>query len=548
MALIKFYKTGEKWVLGNYDGYPAGTCVRHIDPTSGIIRIRPANAPGNSDKSIVKGLPTEFCNESGVAYADLAAFKAATDDFFVKSAGITSGVQITNALGYTPEDVSKKGSANGYAPLDASSKVPSSNLPSALSVGAIETSRSQSTDKAVASKLFDDYSSKATGLYISDNLELFNNLLGLGEFISTDRWWYDTAHYVTKDFIVRKIKIRTKNSLSGQDNFGYIRKFKIIDNVSVFTSEAILITGVSENTNEYILARPFILSQNEYIAFNFRAVTYFAGVAGSYLKDTIFTVNFEGYALSYSLVGSYANEFPSTLKITTDEILYQLNKIQTLKSISGKKFSILGDSISTFSGVNGVSNPFYPYLDLNSSNMTWWGKLVSIGAVLNYNNSIGGTRIYMDMVSRSFQLFSNGASGVSPDIIFIFGGTNDYVSNVQTPIGSLEDGDTDPTISFCSSYSNIIKNIKATYQNVNIVLITPFALEYNQSTIYQNKHGQKLGDFIYAIKSVGDKYGCSVIDLYRSISNISYEKYDGAHPKESLHSKITDAILKQLIF
>lgn len=102
MALIKFYKTGEKWVLGNYDGYPAGTCVRYIDEPSGVIYIRPANAPGNSDKSIVKGLPTEFCNASGVAYADLAAFKAGTDDFFVKSAGITSGVQITNALGYTP--------------------------------------------------------------------------------------------------------------------------------------------------------------------------------------------------------------------------------------------------------------------------------------------------------------------------------------------------------------------------------------------------------------------------------------------------------------
>ena len=39
---------------------------------------------------------------------------------------------ITTALGYTPEDSSKKGQANGYAPLDANGKVPTGNLPDAL--------------------------------------------------------------------------------------------------------------------------------------------------------------------------------------------------------------------------------------------------------------------------------------------------------------------------------------------------------------------------------------------------------------------------------
>jgi hypothetical protein len=34
------------------------------------------------------------------------------------------------SLGFTPEDASKKGAANGYAPLDAGAKVPAANLPS----------------------------------------------------------------------------------------------------------------------------------------------------------------------------------------------------------------------------------------------------------------------------------------------------------------------------------------------------------------------------------------------------------------------------------
>ncbi len=36
------------------------------------------------------------------------------------------------ALGFTPEDASKKGAVNGYAPLDASQKVPLSNIPDSL--------------------------------------------------------------------------------------------------------------------------------------------------------------------------------------------------------------------------------------------------------------------------------------------------------------------------------------------------------------------------------------------------------------------------------
>lgn len=47
------------------------------------------------------------------------------------SKGITSS-DILATIGYTPEDISNKGQANGYAPLDANGKVPTCNLPDAL--------------------------------------------------------------------------------------------------------------------------------------------------------------------------------------------------------------------------------------------------------------------------------------------------------------------------------------------------------------------------------------------------------------------------------
>ena len=45
--------------------------------------------------------------------------------------GVTSG-DILSAIGYTQENIANKGQANGYAPLDANGKVPTGNLPDAL--------------------------------------------------------------------------------------------------------------------------------------------------------------------------------------------------------------------------------------------------------------------------------------------------------------------------------------------------------------------------------------------------------------------------------
>lgn len=50
----------------------------------------------------------------------------------VLSGGAVTSTAITTALGYTPEDASKKGANNGYAGLDATGKVPVSQLPDSI--------------------------------------------------------------------------------------------------------------------------------------------------------------------------------------------------------------------------------------------------------------------------------------------------------------------------------------------------------------------------------------------------------------------------------
>jgi hypothetical protein len=56
---------------------------------------------------------------------------------------------VTTALGYTPENQSSKGSANGYAPLDSTGKVPAVNLPLSAGSGTVTNSMGALTSNAI---------------------------------------------------------------------------------------------------------------------------------------------------------------------------------------------------------------------------------------------------------------------------------------------------------------------------------------------------------------------------------------------------------------
>jgi hypothetical protein len=77
---MKFYQAANsKWILGSLT-IPAGTCMlrEHDNDKLSITSI-------NGFEYVKQADPTDFENEAGVAYADLAAFKTATDNFFIGS-------------------------------------------------------------------------------------------------------------------------------------------------------------------------------------------------------------------------------------------------------------------------------------------------------------------------------------------------------------------------------------------------------------------------------------------------------------------------------
>lgn len=213
-----------------------------------------------------------------------------------------------------------------------------------------------------------------------------------------------------------------------------------------------------------------------------------------------------------------------------------------VSKLKGKTLSVLGDSISTYSGLPGVSNPYYPQSDVNHKSLTWWGQLCdNTGMIMCRVNAIGGATISNKNASfcnpmRYEALYSNGTSGSSPDIIVVLGGINDW--NTNTELGSYEDDFTVATDTYIPSVRFLMKQMVLKYPTSKIFFCTPVRSWYYISTDYPpTKNGKSIQDFADATKKCGSLHGVAVIDLYNNLSinegNMTAKLIDRLHPKKS---------------
>ena len=140
------------------------------------------------------------------------------------------------------------------------------------------------------------------------------------------------------------------------------------------------------------------------------------------------------------------------------------------------KVSILGDSYSTFEGWNpeGHATWYDKNLrnDVTDVEQTWWYQLIEDnGLQLEKNNSWSGATICNtgyggeDYSEKSF-LTRSGDLGNSPDIIYVFGGTNDDWAS--SPLGDANGSD---MYTVRPATKAMFKNIKAFYPDALCVAI-----------------------------------------------------------------------------
>jgi len=204
----------------------------------------------------------------------------------------------------------------------------------------------------------------------------------------------------------------------------------------------------------------------------------------------------------------------------------------SLSAQEHKSVSILGDSYSTFEGyMTPATNELWYYAhpggstDVNDVSQTWWHKFIKDGGYrLCVNNSYSGSTIGYygysgnDYSQRSFITRMNNLG--CPDIIFIFGGTNDSWAGAKVGEYKYENLRRDDFFSFRPALAFLLKSMTDRYLNTDIYFLVNDGLrdEITESIVEVCKH-----------------YGVKFIRLH------DIDKKDG-HPTIKGHAMIAEQI------
>ena len=212
---------------------------------------------------------------------------------------------------------------------------------------------------------------------------------------------------------------------------------------------------------------------------------------------------------------------------------------------NGASAVFIGDSITYGSG---TTKAYHQYLK----------ESLSLSSALNHGINSSTISANSDYGTTKQPLINRYTSIPDADLITIFMGTNDY--GHETPLGTINDS-TD--VSFYGALNVIIPALKEAHPYSRIVLLTPihrygFGTSGILGTAFTYDHipngaGYSLGDYVNAIKNIGNKYSVPVIDLYTlfdlDVTDQSIRTQyipDGLHPNAAGHEILANLIKNEL--
>ena len=172
----------------------------------------------------------------------------------------------------------------------------------------------------------------------------------------------------------------------------------------------------------------------------------------------------------------------------------------------GLRVSILGDSYSTFKGYLFPSTnlTFYPNPDIGITEVTqtWWNLFIKQNQLkLEYNNSFSGSTVARKTNAKGTSYVERYPELGNPDLIFVFGGTNDSWQNISIGDYQYSDWKEDDLLYFRPAFAYLLYQLRQTYPEAQIVHLinTDLKKDYKEAmeTICQYYHicNISLGEF-----------------------------------------------------
>lgn len=273
--------------------------------------------------------------------------------------------------------------------------------------------------------------------------------------------------------------------------------------------------------------------------------------------------------------------------------------IRVIKEKYGNGYvSVLGDSISTFSGVSndaranstlGDHEFYYPRQNSNvpDKSMTYWGKFIAdSGMRTGVINSWSGSRVYGRtnvecMLTRATQLHrdkgtSSTADDIDPSLIFVYMGINDLRNYREVPFGDLyeiletNNGKTDRE-KVAAWFAPVLANAKAvgevkrgttyeTFEQAYALSLYAMMERYENADIYcltlQEHYDVSCEDarvdkYNRCIKAIAEYFGVGLVDQdtgdYRYETAHAYTNdHQCLHPNAMGHMRMTELIVKTI--
>lgn len=209
---------------------------------------------------------------------------------------------------------------------------------------------------------------------------------------------------------------------------------------------------------------------------------------------------------------------------------------------TGKKFSILGDSISTFKGITADDpNTFYGRVMMEKGGFrgvedAWWMRVIhGLGGVLERDNAYSGSCVAdgyglgRGMSSRE----RTGALG-EPDVILIFGGANDVGFGVPADV-------------FREAYARMLSRLRENYPGAAIfcgTLVNGRKVLDDEPYFMGEASETPLEPFSSIIRECAAEAGARVVDM--AASGLVYDAIDGCHPTAGGMAQLSELWLAEL--